>query len=279
MINSQVVNTPEITVVTANMGGILGVYPALVEILAAESPDIIALQGVAIVNGEIPGPELLASALGSEYNIHRFDQMYPGEPLGAAFISRIPLIGRTGLDTLTGHTLVDIAQFETIDSGPVQVSNLHLPAKPQEFRQRLRKITSLLRYLDKSSIADLSLICGDFNCLRLSATMRKLREHSYNSAYETVHGKEDNAITYPSKIGEKHILDKGEGAILRFALRTLSKVGSYRRPEGNGVGGYEIDRLMHDARLRPVNTRVIGDGISEASFSDHCGVLGRFAFS
>lgn len=278
MANFEPLSSHELTVVTANMGGPLGVYQALAEILATEYPDIIALQEVEIADGAMPGPELLANELGSEYKVHRFDQMYPGEPLGAAFVSRVPIIGRIGLDTLTGHTLVDIAQFETLDSGPLEISNLHLPAKPHEYRQRLRKVTSLLRYLDKSPSANPSIICGDFNCLRLSATMRRLREHSYNSAYETVHGKTNNAITYPSKIGENHILEKGEGAFLRFALKALGRLGSYRRPDGNGIGGYEIDRLMHNAKLIPINARVIGDGTKEASFSDHCGVLAHFAF-
>lgn len=190
----------------------------LVNQLVELSPDIIALQEVALPDNPIIWlvDQLVQRSVRSDrYEVFLSPKTGSwGAEEGIAILSRIPIKSNESI-SLGGQGRVAQKIQIDVNNESLYISNVHLFWQPGHSDTRLRQVHKLIQWLDSGSKDSPVVVCGDFNDVPGSESIRLMKER-YKSAYNLIHD-EEPAFTYPTPLPVSTI----------FKLKTILRFASY----------------------------------------------------
>jgi endonuclease/exonuclease/phosphatase family metal-dependent hydrolase len=184
-----------------------GRFKLVLDCLVHQSPDIIALQEVALT---IDQAHQLAARLnqlsqGQTYQVIVAKKWEHPPTEGIAILSRLKVLNNARLELPVGGR---VAQRVTAAVGGCifDVVNTHLHHLPENNEQvRLRQVDCILKWIKKGGKSGYpTILLGDFNATPESETIMQVRS-SFSSAYARVHGSEPTC-TFPTPL----VTDSGD---------------------------------------------------------------------
>jgi endonuclease/exonuclease/phosphatase family metal-dependent hydrolase len=264
----------ELSIVTANILIDLSLWkkrrPLLVEQLAAEDPDLIALQEVALKE-ETSNAHWIADELNAlepereeKYQVYLCPKTGPDAELeGIAILSRFPVKRHDPIDLLTQNRVAQFVELK-LEHGPLFLINGHFYWERGESKSRKEQIELLLDFLDTLPASVPVIVAGDFNSEPDTPSIEIMRRY-FDSAHRAVHGAEPE-FTCPTPLPTS-ILDE-------FRKNILQRFGKESNSEPEWCG--TVDYIFVDPRLHTLECRVILDQPDKGNHllypSDHFGL-------
>jgi endonuclease/exonuclease/phosphatase family metal-dependent hydrolase len=177
--------------------------PLIVDELAREAPDVIALQEVAlsIKQAHFLVDQLHARLPQSQYWVHvaKKQGWWPNPKEGIGFLSGLPVIEHKRLKLPGGERVAQRIRVE-FQGQPLDIVNTHLHHRPHDRETtRLPQAKHLLKWMFDNAPPDRRwILVGDLNATPDSSTIAKIAER-LTSAYAAVHGTEPD-FTAPTPL-------------------------------------------------------------------------------
>lgn len=173
-------------------------FPLVVDIVAAEAPDVIAFQEVwlAFRQAHLIADALCQRAPQLAYEVYVEPKWGDNPVEGIGMLSRWPILERERLELPEGGRVAQRIRLEA--GGHVfNVANVHLHHRPMEDESiRLPQMQRLLAWMREQPEG--WLLAGDMNAMPGCATIAAAKT-SLSSAYEVIHGREPDA-TFPTPL-------------------------------------------------------------------------------
>jgi endonuclease/exonuclease/phosphatase family metal-dependent hydrolase len=235
--------------------------PLIVQLLRELSPDLVALQEVALPHNNAAW---LANQLDG-YTVHLCPASNQrGDKEGLAILSRLSVEKHDSL-ALSAQNRVAQRVIVPFDGHRWCFMNTHLFWSPMDDPVRQRQVEKILGWIPPHLHA---ILCGDFNAMPTYRAIR-LVKHRLVSAYETLHGKEPE-YTFPTP------LKRGPGlrhSMRRAALQVIGQVLDQPGPSWRGA----VDYIFVNPSIQVLNCQVVFDSPSPADPSiypsDHLGLF------
>ena len=244
----------------------------LVEQLDELQPDLIAFQEVTL-KGDKSNAHWLAEELNRgkdesktpPYKVQLCPKTGPYERKeGLAILSRLKINRYERLDLLTQNRVAQLIEFR-VDDEIVMLVNTHFYWQPGESPKRQQQIELLLDWLDTQPVEIPVIVCGDFNSLPGTPSIKRMRRY-FDSAHNNVHGCEPE-YTCPTPMPPS----------VKVILRSTATYLLGRRPRPNPEWRGTLDYIFVDPRLQTQECRVVLDRPAENNSqiypSDHFGLF------
>jgi len=243
--------------------------PLIVEQFRARRPDVISLQEVSLATPEAPlgGARSTADWLAEELDGYTvLFSPSTDEPQSDTLAMLVAVEVETH-DVLTFAEQGRRAQRARLRLGTERwtVVNTHLYWHPFNEEPRVRQASELLAWIADDTPA---VVCGDFNAMPDSRTLRMLGER-LTSAHAALHGSEP-LLTYPTN------LRRGPG-LRHWSRHAVLRTNGLVRLRRNVRYGGVVDYVMVDGGVEVVSCEVLFERPSAADArifaSDHLGLL------